>query len=255
MRSLPRSAGVGWGGLRGKARELLFAAPRSGQDRSVLDTVCESEQAETSGIERLAGCWCPSDTRVGSRRSPCDSDLPQCSDPISKSVRNLLSVDPVPLSGPIADASAFFPTSAARGAVYYTNIKEQKPYRAHREADGQWKVEPLSIDFGGHTFVAPDESFVLVDGRADDSHGKGDIYVAFATSERRWSRPVNLGDKVNSEFSETCPSLSADGKYLFFSRYDEPDEVAQIYWVDSAVIDAARKRQLRIGLLIPSGTY
>ena len=61
-----------------------------------------------------------------------------------------------------------------------------------------------------------------------------------------WTRPepVNLGNGVNSEFSESCPSLSDDGKYLFFSRYDEPDEVAQIYWVDSGVIENARQRQL-----------
>jgi hypothetical protein len=46
---------------------------------------------------------------------------------------------------------------------------------------------------------------------------------------------------VNSGFDETCPSLSADGRYLFFSRYDEPDEVSDIYWIDSAVIDAVRE--------------
>jgi len=75
------------------------------------------------------------------------------------------------------------------------------------------------------------------DGRAEDSHGKGDIYVAFATRAGEWSTPVNLGDRVNSEHSESCPSLSADGKYLFFSRYDEPDDVSDIYWIDSAVIE------------------
>lgn len=153
-------------------------------------------------------------------------------------------INPAPLSGPIADAPAFFPTSATSGALYYTNIAERKPYRARRDADGSWQVEPLALEFGGHTFVAPDESFVLVDARADDSRGKGDIYVAFATAGGGWTKPVNLGDGVNSEHSESCPSLSDDGRYLFFSRYDEPDEVAQIYWVDSGVIENARQRQL-----------
>jgi len=151
-------------------------------------------------------------------------------------------VDPEPLTGSIADAPAFFPTSASSGTIYYTNVAERKPYRARRAADGSWKAEPLAIEFGGHTFVAPDESFVLVDARADDSRGEGDIYVAFATPDRGWTKPVNLGDGVNSEYSESCPSLSDDGKYLFFSRYDEPDEVAQIYWVDAGVIEKARRR-------------
>lgn len=153
-------------------------------------------------------------------------------------------IDPAPLTGPIAASPAFFPTSAASGAIYYTNIAERKPYRARPGSDGSWHVEPLAVEFGGHVFVAPDESFVLVDARVEDSRGEGDIYVAFATTDGGWTKPVNLGNGVNSEFSESCPSLSDDGKYLFFSRYDEPDEVAQIYWVDSGVIENARQRQL-----------
>ena len=153
-------------------------------------------------------------------------------------------VNPVPLTGPIATAPAFFPTSTTSGALYYANIAERKPYRARAGADGSWQVEPLGLEFGLHTFVAPDESFVLIDARADDGRGKGDIYVAFATEDGGWTKPVNLGDGVNSEYSESCPSMSDDGRVIFFSRYDEPDEVAQIYWVDSGVIETARQRHL-----------
>jgi Tol biopolymer transport system component len=152
-------------------------------------------------------------------------------------------IEPAPLTGPFEAAPAFYPTSASSGAIYYTNIAERKPYRARRDGDGAWQTEPLGLEFGGHTFVAPDESFVLVDARADDSRGKGDIYVAFAKADG-WTTPVNLGDGVNSGYSESCPSLSDDGRFLFFSRYDEPNEVAQIYWVDSRVIEDARQRQL-----------
>jgi ketosteroid isomerase-like protein len=153
-------------------------------------------------------------------------------------------VNPAQLDGPIAEAPAFFPTIAASGAIYYTNIPERQPYRARRDAEGSWQIERLGLESAIHAFVAPDESFVLVDSRADDSLGKADIYVAFATGDGGWSKPVNLGNSVNSAYSETCPSLSDDGKYLFFSRYNEPNDVAQIYWVDSGVIENARQRQL-----------
>jgi hypothetical protein len=152
--------------------------------------------------------------------------------------------EPSPLAGPIADDPAFFPTAADSGALYYTNVAERRPYRAVEDADGLWQVEPLAIDFGGHVFIAPDESFMLLDARADDSLGHGDIYVVFATDGGGWTTPINLGPSVNSEHSESCPSLSADGRYLFFSRYDEPGGIAQIYWVDARVIDDARQRQL-----------
>jgi hypothetical protein len=154
-------------------------------------------------------------------------------------------VDPAPLAGPVADAPAFFPTSASSGALYFTNIAERRFYRATETADGTWQTEALAIQPGGHIFVAPDESFALTDGRGEDSRGKGDIFVTFATPDGSWTKRVNLGGGVNSEHSESCPSLSADGEVLFFSRYDEPGEVAQIYWVDSGVIDRARQR-LRI---------
>jgi len=150
--------------------------------------------------------------------------------------------DPVQLTGPIAEEPAFFPTCAASGAIYYTNIAKRAPYRAWKTDDGEWECQPLGVEFGGHVFVAPDESFVLLDARAGDSLGKGDIYVAFATASGDWTTPANLGAGVNSAHSESCPSLSADGKYLFFSRYDEPDEVAQLYWVDARVIDDARAK-------------
>ena len=55
-----------------------------------------------------------------------------------------------------------------------------------------------------------------------------------------WTDPVNLGPGVNSNYGESCPTLSADGRFLFFSRYDEKDEIAQIYWVDAMVV--AEKR-------------
>jgi len=151
-------------------------------------------------------------------------------------------LDPIQLEGSIADQPAFYPTCADDGTLYYMNIAERRPYTARLNTDGLWDAEPLEVEFGGHTFTAPDQSFVLMDARADDSLGKGDIYVAFADGEGGWSLPVNLGPGVNSTFGESCPSLSPDGRFVFFSRYDEEGERSQIYWIDAGVIEEARLR-------------
>ena len=148
--------------------------------------------------------------------------------------------NPRELPSPLADAPAFYPTMSDEGTLYYTNLAARKIYRAELEGNSARSVEEAGLEFGGHAFIAPDESFVLVDARQADSLGDSDIYVAFRQSDGSWGSPRNLGPEVNSEFSETCPSLSADGKYLFFSRYNEPDEVSDIYWIDSTVIDAKR---------------
>ncbi len=46
--------------------------------------------------------------------------------------------------------------------------------------------------------------------------GAEDIYVSLLQAGK-WSEPKNLGRKINTTFQEFSPSLSADGKYLFFS--------------------------------------
>ncbi|MDC1106382.1 OmpA family protein [Prolixibacteraceae bacterium] len=48
--------------------------------------------------------------------------------------------------------------------------------------------------------------------------GKGscDIYVSMKQSNNSWSSPKNLGKPVNTSGWESQPSVSADGRYLFF---------------------------------------
>lgn len=54
------------------------------------------------------------------------------------------------------------------------------------------------------------------------SRGFSDIWVTTRPSiSDSWGRPVNLGTTVNSDFYDTCPSLSADGLSLFFGSNRE----------------------------------
>ena len=75
----------------------------------------------------------------------------------------------------------------------------------------------------------------------DDKEEKA-IYVYFK-NKNGWSKSINLGNKVNSNFSETCPSITPDGKYLFFSRYDEEGGLSNFYWVSTEIIEKLRPEQ------------
>ena len=46
----------------------------------------------------------------------------------------------------------------------------------------------------------------------------------------------NLGNEVNSNFGETSPSITPDGKYLFFSRYNDEGGLPNFYWVSTEII-------------------
>ena len=146
-----------------------------------------------------------------------------------------------PLAGSPATDPAFFPTISRAGRLYYTNLKTRSLWVAEQDGQGAWQGRPLGLEFGGHGFIAPDESFILLDGTHEGGLGQGDIWVAFNHGPEGWSTPVNLGPRVNSAHGESCPSLSPDGRCLFFSRYDEVGGVSQIYWVDARVIETARQ--------------
>ncbi|WP_209332012.1 OmpA family protein [Lunatimonas salinarum] len=49
-----------------------------------------------------------------------------------------------------------------------------------------------------------------------DSYGSCDLYISQKT-KGVWQRPTNMGKNVNSRFWDSQPSLSADGRVLFFA--------------------------------------
>ena len=94
---------------------------------------------------------------------------------------------------------------------------------------GKWRAHP---------FIAPDESYIIFDAETTDIPDNGDLFISFNNSGT-WSKVRSLGSKINTEMSETCATVSPNGKYLFFQRgaerkgedgstYWESD----IYWVD-----------------------
>jgi hypothetical protein len=137
------------------------------------------------------------------------------------------------LDSPVNSVNVFWATVASNGTMYYTKVDARQIWRS-KLVDGKYATpENLKLPFGVHPFISPDESFLLF-------NGKGDIYVAFHKDDDSWTEPQNLGNKINSSATETCPSLSPDGKYIFFSRYNEPGNKSNIYWVSSAIIDTLK---------------
>lgn len=144
----------------------------------------------------------------------------------------------IELNSPINDDIVFYSNDAKNGDLYYTSISEGKTYYAPNKNGKFPEVHEVKIEFGMHGFISPDQDFLLVDGqnKEDDQRKDNDIYVYFKMKNGTWSKPINLGNDVNSSYTETCPSLTPDGKYLFFSRYNEQGGLSNIYWVSAEVI-------------------
>jgi Tol biopolymer transport system component len=110
-------------------------------------------------------------------------------------------------------------------------------------------------------YISPDESFLLFHSNRKGGYGINDIYISFKSKEGYWQDPINLGEKINTNASEFNPTITPDGKYLFFSSYvsNPPDSYknknyteiielyfnpkngyATLYWVDSKIINLLR---------------
>ncbi len=66
-----------------------------------------------------------------------------------------------------------------------------------------------------------------------------DLYVSFS-GPRGWSVPVNLGASFNTPADEYAPSLSPDGRFLFFVRHK--GDRSQRFWVAARVLERFRAK-------------
>lgn len=135
-------------------------------------------------------------------------------------------------------------TTSSKGTYYFDTMGEE-PIRYSLLTNGQ-REEPktLNVDLGkhnAHPFIAPDESYLIWDDQRDSGFGKADIYISFRQEDDSWGPAINMGDKINSEQSDSYATVTPDGKYILFNRAIDKDNV-DIYWVDAQIIEALRPK-------------
>lgn len=140
------------------------------------------------------------------------------------------------LDSPINDDMVFYSNEAKNGDLYYFNISKRKNYYAPNKKGKFPEVHEITVG-GAHAFISPSQDYIVVNARnKEDAQRKSDIYVHFKEQDQTWSKPINLGSEVNSNFPETCPSITPDGNFLFFGRYNEEGGESNVYWVSTEVI-------------------
>ena len=95
------------------------------------------------------------------------------------------------------------------------------------------------VDPAGHSWIAPDESFILFDTQRPGGRGKSDIWVCFRKSDDSWSAAFNLGNTINTPDTEWIPSISPDGRYIFYTTKEE-----DIYWVSAEILAPLKAKAL-----------
>ena len=147
--------------------------------------------------------------------------------------------NPTQLDSPINDDEVIHPNLTKNGDLFYFNISKRKTYYAPNK-NGEFP-EVQEVEFGVHAFISPSQDYIVVNARnREDGRNDSDIYVYFKKKDGTWSKAINLGNEVNSNFRETSPSITPDGKYLFFSRYNDEGGLPNFYWVSTEVIKRLR---------------
>ncbi len=176
---------------------------------------------------------------------------------------------PINLGAPVnSDENEFYPSLTDDGDLYLTVGGDRAMGRedifVSKFIDGKYqplenlgdKVNSEKDEF--NSFISQDGSYLIYTTTGfGEGFGGGDLWVNFKLGDGTWSGPKNLGEGVNTNRLEYCPSITPDGNYIFFTSnrvkdriyrekisYDQLTEdhenpfngTGDIYWVSSEAI-------------------
>jgi len=81
---------------------------------------------------------------------------------------------------------------------------------------------PINMSLGDDDVQVVNDSIFFFSSKRLEGFGGYDIFFTVLKEDKSWSKPVNLGPKINTKHDEKTPYLHKGGKHLFYSaeRYD-----------------------------------
>ena len=144
-------------------------------------------------------------------------------------------------------------SASSKGTYYFDEVGTDGDgsIRYSRLVDGvreEPKLASEEINSGtwlAHPFIAPDESYIIFDGKKAGGYGDSDLYISYRQQDGSWGEATNLGNKINTAAWEASATVTPDGKYLFFNRMISPGSKdrlpnVDIYWVDAQIIESLK---------------
>jgi len=148
-----------------------------------------------------------------------------------------------PLSSPVRETSC---SIAANNNIYLCSNRKGWDGKSGiwviPFVDNTWpRAIHLSIDhpLGNDPGIAPDESFmVFYSIRPGAIPGtETNLYLTLRQPDGSWSKPRDMGPRINTGYYEYFARISPDKKYMFFIRangwgYNSNSDTGDIYWVE-----------------------
>jgi outer membrane protein OmpA-like peptidoglycan-associated protein len=165
-------------------------------------------------------------------------------------IKNPLPFDPQPLPDNVNvyDLQYFPVLTADQNTLIFTRRRSRDPQfdedmvTSSKNPDGSWS-DPESIsenintkfNEGTCTISANGRTIIFTSCSGRSSMGSCDLYISYKLGDE-WTDPENMGTDINSRNWESQPSLSADGRILYFvsdrtGGYGKRD-IWKSHWVD-----------------------
>lgn len=100
-----------------------------------------------------------------------------------------------------------------RNEDFFETFKQKEGWSNAKGLTGQINS---NLNEGAQSISLDGELLIFTGCNFPDSYGSCDLYASYLTPQG-WSEPENLGNRINTEFWESAPSLSPDKKDLYFA--------------------------------------
>ena len=116
------------------------------------------------------------------------------------------------------DIKVYYVTDGGHGGdqdiIFSGKKDEDEKYWGKGQSAGH---EVNSAFHEGSVFMAPDGQSMYFSSQGHSSIGGYDIFVSFRDKHGLWGKPINLGAPINTPYDELYFSITANGKYAYFS--------------------------------------
>lgn len=129
------------------------------------------------------------------------------------------------------DGKIFFSRFVDNGTKIFVSELINGEYQTARELPDPINM-PASNNF--HPFISSKGDFIIFNSDREGGFGGADLYLSYLNDKGQWNTPENLGENINSEIRDICPTITLDGKYLFFTRnwQDNDKWLGDLYWIN-----------------------
>lgn len=145
-----------------------------------------------------------------------------------KEIKNKVPFNPINLGPNVNSAlSEYWPSLTADNKTLTFTFSDRKKNSPEdlfysKRVKNKWQLaknigSPINTEKseGAQSVSADGRTMVFTACLRKDGYGSCDIYISKKIGNK-WTSPLNIGQPINSQYKETQPSLSSDGKSIYF---------------------------------------